>query len=117
MSFVRQFFIYGIAGAASRLAAVVLVPLYTRTLAIAEYGQLEVWLATHTLIVVLAGLQVESAVARDYMEAKSSGSAGALARCAFMLTAFGTAAISIGALLAWWSGWLPKDLHARDLGL
>lgn len=32
MSFARQFFIYGIEGAASRLAAVVLVPLYTRML-------------------------------------------------------------------------------------
>jgi O-antigen/teichoic acid export membrane protein len=54
---------------ASRLAAVVLVPLYTRTLSITDYGRLELLLALHALVVILSGLQTESSIAREFFEA------------------------------------------------
>jgi O-antigen/teichoic acid export membrane protein len=108
MSFVRQFFIYGMSSAASRLAAVVLVPLYTRTLSIHDYGKLELLLAIHALILIFAGMQVESAVARDYFEAKA-GSPRALAWTALYLTFLGFALTAILAGLAFWRGWLPAS--------
>src|SRR6266853_279532 len=114
MSLVKQFFIYGVAGAASRLAAVVLVPLYTRTLSIGAYGELELLLAIHALILIVAGMQVESAVARDYFEVKA-GSSRALAWAALYLTLAGTAlgALVLGALWSW--NWLPKIFSAQIL--
>lgn len=116
MSFVKQFFIYGISGAASRLAAVVLVPLYTRTLSIGDYGQLELLLAIHALILIVAGMQVESAVARDYFETKA-GSARALAWSALYLTLVGTALVSIVLTAVWWFGWMPGAFSAQILFL
>src|ERR1700685_3089101 len=112
MSFVRQFFIYGMSSAASRLAAVVLVPLYTRTLSIHDYGKLELLLAIHALILIFAGMQVESAVARDYFEAKA-GSPRALAWTALYLTFLGFALTAILAGLAFWRGWLPASFNLQ----
>ena len=113
LSFIRQFVIYGIAGAASRLAAIVLVPLYTRTLSMAEYGQLEVLLAVHALIVILAGMQVESAVMRDYLAAKSEGQERVLAWSAVYLTVAGTALVALVLFAAFLIGWLPDGLSGR----
>jgi O-antigen/teichoic acid export membrane protein len=107
MSFLKQFFIYGIAGAASRLAAVVLVPLYTRTLAIGAYGELELLLAIHALLVIAAGMQVESAVARDYFETQTQ-SPRTLSWTALYLTLAGTVLVALVLGGAWAGGWLPK---------
>lgn len=102
MSFVRQFVIYGISGAASRLAAVVLVPLYTRTLSIADYGQLEVLLAVHAVIVILAGMQLESAIARDFYEVEGSAQdTRGRAWWTILLTVAGTAILTAIVLSAW----------------
>lgn len=110
MRLVRQFLVYGVSGALSRLAAIVLVPLYTRALSMEDYGQLEVLLALHALAVLLVGMQSESAVARDYFEARESGSLGRLAWSSVAITMAGTCllllAIGAGSLL----GWLPEDL-------
>lgn len=120
MGFLRQFLIYGVAGAASRLAAVVLVPLYTRTLPMDDYGRLEVLLAVHGLMVVLGGLQVESAVARDFHDAGARGQAAALGWTALWLTLAGTTAIGVLAvLLAPWvpAGVLPQGISLRTWAL
>jgi len=116
MSLLKQFLIYGVAGAASRLAAVVLVPLYTRTLSISAYGQLELLLAIHALIVIAAGMQVESAVARDYFEVKI-GSARILAWAALYLTLAGTALVGLMLGALWWGHWLPGFLTGQILML
>lgn len=116
MSFVKQFFIYGVAGAASRLAAVVLVPLYTRTLSIAAYGELELLLAIHALLMIAAGMQVESAVARDYFEVRS-GSARTLAWTALYITVTGATLLGCALGVAWWAGWLPRLFTGQILML
>lgn len=98
MSVARQFFVYGLGGAASRLAAIVLVPLYTRSLPITEFGRLEIALSLHALAVLLAGMQVESAIARDYLEAGRTARAASLRRAALLLTIVGS--VSLFSLLA-----------------
>jgi O-antigen/teichoic acid export membrane protein len=117
MSFVRQFLVYGIAGAASRLAAVVLVPLYTRTLSIGDYGRLEVFLAVHALIVILAGMQIESAVARDYFDARANGQARTLAWAGLGITVAGSAALAGLLFAAWQLAWLPDGFDGEAVGL
>jgi len=112
VSLARQFIIYGIGGAASRLAAIFLVPLYTRTLTVHDYGQLEVLLALHALAVLLVGVQSESAVARDLHDARIQGTAHRLAWAGIVITASGSAALPLLALPAAWLGWLPEGVPA-----
>jgi O-antigen/teichoic acid export membrane protein len=111
----RQFIVYGVGGAASRLAAIFLVPLYTRTLDVEDYGRLELALAVHMGVVLLAGLQVESAVARDMHAARAEGQRAAMARAALVLTCIGAAAalVVIAAVAA--AGWATRWLDARAL--
>ncbi len=117
MSFLRQFLIYGIGGAATRLAAIVLVPLYTRTLSVPEYGRLEVLLAIHALLLILAGMQLESSVARDFYEARRRGESAELAWSALWFTAVGVAAVALLMAGARMFGVLPGDIAPRTLGL
>lgn len=117
MSPLRQFIVYGVGGAASRLAAIFLVPLYTRTLAIEDYGRLELALAVHVGVVLLAGLQVESAVARDMHEARLQGQHGAMARAALVLTCIGAAAALVALAALACTGWVGRWLDAAALGL
>lgn len=118
MSFVRQLFIYGVAGAASRLAALVLVPLYTRTLSMADYGQLEVLLAIHAVMTILAGMQLESSIARDYFD-HEGGIAAARARAWWTigLTVAGTACVTMLALAIWGFTGLRGAAGATVVGL
>jgi O-antigen/teichoic acid export membrane protein len=115
MSFLRQFLVYGLGGAATRLAAVVLVPLYTRTLSVPEYGRLEILLAIHALTLILAGMQLESSIARDFYEARLRGESAQLAWSTVWLTAAGAAAVAILMTGAWLLGWLPVWFGARTL--
>ena len=117
MSFLRQFLIYGLSGAASRLAAVLLVPLYTRTLSVTDYGALELLLAIYALIVIFAGMQVESAVARDYYTAQARGELGALRWNALYLAFAGTLIAGSALLVALTCGALPAAFDAPTLGL
>ncbi len=112
VSLLKQFFIYGVAGAASRLAAVVLVPLYTRTLPVAAYGELELLLAIYALLMIAVGMQVESAVARDYFEVRS-GSTRTLSWTALYLTLAGTLLVALVLGAVWVCGWLPRLFTGR----
>jgi O-antigen/teichoic acid export membrane protein len=116
VSLVKQFFIYGVAGAASRLAAVFLVPLYTRTLSVAAYGELELLLAIYALLVIAAGLQTESAVAREYFEV-GGAPARTLAWAALYLTLAGTVLVTLVLGALWWARWLPQLFSVRILAL
>ncbi len=115
MSFLRQFVVYGLGGVATRLAAVVLVPLYTRTLTVVDYGRLEVVLALHALLLLLAGMQLESSVARDFYEAQRQGESGRLAWITVGLTAAGVAAVSVLITGAWAWRFLPVVLEPTTL--
>lgn len=113
MSVARQFVIYGISGAASRLAAILLVPLYTRTLSVRDYGQLEVLLAIYLLAVLLVGMQSESALARDYNEAAKAGTQRQLIWGSLVMTAAGTATLLALVLPLAGLGLLPGDVSGN----
>jgi O-antigen/teichoic acid export membrane protein len=106
----RNFLIYGLGGAASRLAAVFLVPLYTRGLSVADYGTLELLLALHMGAVLLAGLQSESAILRDYYGARSNSSRKALIWSGLGISLAGSAAFAALALLAAALDLLPAEV-------
>jgi O-antigen/teichoic acid export membrane protein len=99
------------------MAAIVLVPLYTRTLSLADYGRLELILAVHTLIVIVAGMQIESSVAREYFETSASGTMGAMAWNAVVLTLCGTLGVAAVGVMAWVAGGLPSSIDGITLAL
>lgn len=118
MSFIRQFFIYGLSGAASRLAAVVLVPLYTRTLSITDYGRLELLLALHALVVILSGLQTESSIAREFFEQdEDQCEARKRSWWALTLSTLGSAVISVVAVAIWNVAGMSSELNGVQLVL
>lgn len=110
MSLPKQILIYGVGGAASRLAAVLLVPLYTRTLSIDDYGNLEVLLALNALALLLGGMQSESAVARDYFDAKSTGSVPRLLWGSLLISVAGTVLVIAISMVVAALGLLPPEI-------
>lgn len=106
----RDFFIYGLGGAASRLASVFLVPLYTRTLDPSTYGQLELLLALQALFVLIVGLQGESAVLRDYFAARESGDLPQLAWGAVVMMIVGIIASASFAAAGLALGWVDAEI-------
>jgi O-antigen/teichoic acid export membrane protein len=110
MSFLRQFFVYGLGGAASRFAAILLVPLYTRALPMEEYGRLEVLLAVHALVLIFAGLQAESSVAREYFDAGEPATRRGLIATAVQLALAGSLGIGLLLFVTWASGWFADTL-------
>lgn len=64
----QSFFWYAFSTALSRLAGIILVPIYVKSLSIEDVGHLEFLLAIYTLMVLTSGLQSESCVLRFYNE-------------------------------------------------
>ena len=110
MAFARHLLIYGLGGAASRLAAILLVPLYTHALPQTDYGRLELLLAVHALAVLIVGVQGESALARDWHEALEQTWASQLAGGALAMVGIGSLAVAALAAAAWLSGAMPAGL-------
>lgn len=113
MAFARQLLIYGIGGAASRLAAIVLVPLYTRALPVEAYGRLEFLLAILALGVLIVGLQGESALTRDLHQARSEGWEGQLIGGSLLMVAGGSVGLALLALAVVASDTLQADIAAK----
>ncbi len=62
--------VYALAGASQRALGLLLLPLYTRALTPAEYGDLSVILSVSTAIVILLALGLDSALFRTYFGLK-----------------------------------------------
>ncbi len=69
----KESLVYGIAGTVNRFVGILLVPLYTRLFSPADYGLLDLLTTSSALLSLLAGLQIESGLAREYYEAKAKG--------------------------------------------
>lgn len=110
MPFLRQLLIYGVAGAASRLVGVVLVPLYTHALTLTEYGTFEVLLALYLLAVLISGWQSESCLARDYHEASEGGWERRLTWSAMGISMAGFGIVALSVLILSLTGAAPALL-------
>lgn len=68
LRFFKDFFIYGFASIIGKLAAVLLMPIYTNVLTREEYGAMALIVSMKGIIDLFANLNIHSGVARDYME-------------------------------------------------
>ena len=66
--FFRDFLIYGVAGIFGKIAAVLLMPVYTGILTQEEYGAMALILLCYGVISLFASLNIHSGIARDYYE-------------------------------------------------
>lgn len=107
---IKLFLIYGALGSLSRVAGILLIPLYTRTLSIEDYGALDVLISITGLFVILAGLQTESAVMREYNEAKAEGLIPALMWGAIQITLAGVVMLALGLAGLSSVGLLPSSM-------
>jgi len=82
--------IYGFGNVASRFVGLILVPLYTRVFSPAEYGLLDVLLASSIVLYILAESQIVSAVGRSFFEAREQGTLPVLLGTATRLYLFFT---------------------------
>lgn len=68
LRFFRDFFIYGFASIFGKLAAVILMPIYTNILTQEEYGAMALIVSMKGIIDLFANLNIHSGIARDYNE-------------------------------------------------
>lgn len=68
ISFIKQFLVYGFSSVLGKIAAVLLLPLYTSVLSQEEYGAMAMIAAAKGLIDLISNLNIHSGVARDYYE-------------------------------------------------
>lgn len=66
--FFKDFFIYGIASVFGKIAAVLLMPVYTNILTREEYGAMAMLVSVKGIIDLVSNLNIHSGIARDYYE-------------------------------------------------
>ncbi|CAN5707517.1 N/A [soil metagenome] len=98
-AFAKDSVVYAVPAVFSRGLAVLLIPLYTRVLAPAEYGSLDLLLVFASLVKLTVALEVSQAVARFYAAERDPARKSAYASTSLWFT---LAAYSLFALLALW---------------
>lgn len=83
--FSRDSFLYALGTLAQRGASLVLIPLYTATFLVAEYGAYETLTATVQNLVVFVNFGLSSALIRFYSECKTEAEIEAMVRTASVL--------------------------------
>lgn len=66
--FFKDFFIYGFSSVLSKIAAVLLMPIYTSILTQEEYGTMAMLVSIKGIIDLISNLNIHSGIARDYYE-------------------------------------------------
>ena len=67
-AFFKDFMIYGLASVISKIAAVLLMPVYTSILTREEYGAMAMMVSMKGIIDIVSNLNIHSGIARDYYE-------------------------------------------------
>jgi O-antigen/teichoic acid export membrane protein len=96
----RHSAIYGLAGLASRIASVILLPFLTRALGPSSYGRIETMVALIALLVPLLRAGVATAFFRFYYERDLAPDRGLVVRTSFWFTVLGAGAGLVVGLVA-----------------
>lgn len=68
LKFFKQFLIYGLSSVLAKIAAVFLMPFYTKVLSKEEYGVMALLLACKGIIDLVSNLNIHSGISREYYE-------------------------------------------------
>ena len=119
---VRDTIVYGVSGILSRSLSILILPIYTRILAPADYGVLDMVFVLLSFANLLVALEITSALARFYNDAGDEGAKRRMASTALWFTIAAYAAASLVAFAAarpladWLLGGVDK-LWALRIGL
>ena len=93
--------IYGLGGLTQRIVAVLLLPLYTRHLSPADYGEIEALVALSAVVFALLRAGIQSSFFRFYFQAEDERARQTVVRTSFWFTmGAATAALVAGVALA-----------------
>ena len=93
--------IYGLGGLVSRMLAVLLLPLYTRYLSPADYGEVEVIVAATAVLAIVLRFGISNAFFRFYFDSPDQAHRVTVLRTSFWFTmTTATAGLIVGVLLA-----------------
>jgi O-antigen/teichoic acid export membrane protein len=107
----RHSAVYGLGGLASRILAVLLLPLYTKYLTPADYGRIEILIAASTVLVIVLRMGISTAFFRFYFDAADPARRTLVVRTCFWFTmVMATAGLVLGLVLA------PEIAHVLRLG-
>jgi O-antigen/teichoic acid export membrane protein len=94
----RHSAVYGFGTLVARVLAVLLLPLYTRYLSRADYGQIEVLIALSAVLVTVAQAGMKGAFFRFYFEARDDAERVRVVRTAFWFTMASSTAVLVAGL-------------------
>jgi O-antigen/teichoic acid export membrane protein len=103
--------IYLVGGVLAKIAAFLLLPIQIGNLSVEQYGKLELLMLLHSLLVIVTGMQIESAIAREMGGAVNRNDDRQIAWSALLLTV-GISILVIICLLQ-----LPEAILAETYGL
>jgi O-antigen/teichoic acid export membrane protein len=107
----RHSAVYGLGGLASRILAVLLLPLYTKYLTPADYGRIETVIAASAVLVIVLRMGISTAFFRFYFDATDPARRTLVVRTSFWFTmVMATAGLVLGLILA------PEIAHVLRLG-
>jgi len=93
--------IYGLGGLVSRILAVLLLPLYTRFLTPADYGEVETLVAATTVLTIILRFGISSAFFRFYFDSPDPARRRTVLRTSFWFTmTMATAGLVVGVAFA-----------------
>ena len=113
----KQSAIYGLGGLVSRILAVLLLPLYTRYLSRADYGEIETLIALVIVLTIILRFGISSAFFRFYFDADDHDGRRLVLRTSFWFTiSMATVGlVLVVALAAPISEWLFGDASSANL--
>ena len=68
LRFLKDFLIYGLASVIGKIAALLLMPMYTKILTQEEYGIMAMLISVKGILDLASNLNIHSGIARDYYE-------------------------------------------------
>jgi O-antigen/teichoic acid export membrane protein len=104
----RHSSIYGLANVLDRIVTFVMLPVYTRFLTPADYGILELVYMTTSIISLVVGLGIESAVSRFYFDFEEQEKRNRVVSTAFL--GYGGMALVVTLLLLPFSGIMARNI-------
>ena len=87
-SFIREVFIYGLAGVFSKFAPLIVIPIYLKHIGIESFGILDLYITIGTLAFILVEMQVTSGFMRSFYEEREAARLGKLVGNAVALYTF-----------------------------
>ena len=118
MRLAKDSVVYGFTNAANLFVGIFLLPLYTRIFTTSEYGAIEIINLSATVLYLMAGMQVDSGVARYYYEYEDGVERRKLISTGFLLKLAVPLVICL-AILPWTgqisSAWLGSSIFQKAL--